>query len=146
MEARTPLRVGSATVWADPASGTVRFGEPRRNRTVLAGLAAATYVIAQENQVLVAVHEADEVLRFSLAGPIPTALGPLVKPAWFSVVESTLDDPRHPVKDWLEIGVHGGSESWCCSIPRGKLPKAQNGLVRRGLQLTYITRIRVSGQ
>ncbi|MEO3755206.1 hypothetical protein [Streptomyces sp. B6B3] len=146
MLARTPLRVGSSMVWANPESGTVRFGSPRRNRTVLAGLCATSYLVGKETEVLVATAGSDRTLRFSLDRGEPTPLDPLPKPGWCAAVESTLGDPLQPVPGWLEIGVLRRRDPWYCSIPQGTLPRLQSMLIRRGLHMTYITRIGVDGR
>lgn len=141
MSARTPLRVGSATVWADPETGTVRCGTPSRYRTLLAGLDPASYLVGGEDVVLVTAADTDKALSFSLHSDVFAAIGPSVKPAWCPVVEAVLGRPG-PVTDWLEVGLSAPLGNWYCSIPLGRLPHLHTGVARQGLQLTYITRIR----
>jgi hypothetical protein len=142
--ARTPLRVGSATVWADPETGTVRFGTPTRNRTLLAGLIPTSYLVGMEHEVLVTAVGSDEALSFSLNSGVSAAIGPYPKPNWLSAVEATLKEPMLPVRSWVEVGVRRDPTAWYCSIPVGKLPQLQSGLVRQGLQMAYITHIQMA--
>jgi hypothetical protein len=141
---RTPLRLGSATLWADPELGVVRFSTRNRTRTLLAGLHPSSYLVATEDGVLVAVAGSDEALAFSVATGASAAVGRRPKPAWCVAVEELLPAPLRSVEDWLEVGLRGGATTWSCSIPRGLLPHLQIRLRRYGQQVTYITRIRLT--
>ena len=141
---RTPLRVGPATVWIDPETGTVRLGRPSRTRTLLAGLHPSSYLVATEHGAIVATIGSDEALSFSVGGGASAAIGTLPKPTWCVAIEETLPAPMRSVQNWLEVGVRGHPVTWSCSIPLGSLPRLQIGLVRHGQQMTYITRIQVT--
>jgi hypothetical protein len=140
---RTPLRVGSATVWADPETGTVRSGTLRRTRTLLAGLDPASYLVAAEREILVALVGSNQALSFSVGSGVSAAIGTRPKPSWCVAVEATLPEPLSPVSSWLEVGVLEHVRGSFCSVPQGRLPQLQGGLVRQGRQMAYITRIQV---
>jgi hypothetical protein len=72
------------------------------------------------------------------------AIGPLTKPGWCVAVEATLPAPSSRVPRWLEVGVRGPRRDWFCSVPLGRLPQLQIGLVPYGHHLTYITRVQVA--
>jgi hypothetical protein len=141
---RTPLRVGTATVWADPRSGTVRFGVLRRARTLLAGLDPTSYLIAREGSTIVATVGSSEALSFSVERGASAAIATLAKPGWCVAVEAILPEPLDEVYSWLEVGVRVDPTNWYCSIPLGRLPWFQARLTQKGHQLTYITRIQVA--
>ena len=140
---RTPLRFDTAAVWADPLSGTVRFGGLNRTRTLLAGLDPSSYLVAGETSAIVASVDSSAALDLSVEPGASAAIGTLAKPGWCLAVEAILPEPLDEVPHWLEVGVCVNSTNWCCSIPLGHLPRFQAGLARQRHQITYITRIQV---
>ncbi|MGY5060720.1 hypothetical protein ACWDFR_42805 [Streptomyces sp. 900105755] len=92
--------------------------------------------------VLVTAADTDTALSLSLHGDAFAAIGPSAKPAWCPVIEAVLGRRPGPVTDWLEVGLAAPLGNWYCSIPLGSLPHLQTGVARKGLQMTYITRIR----
>jgi hypothetical protein len=137
---RTPLCFDSAAVWADPESGTVRFGTRGRNRVLFAGLHPTSYVIGAFPDALVAAIETNYVLSFRLNGGVPADIKKVEKPGWCEVIESILPSPLCLAPGWLEVGIEGDGSTWRCSIPIGGLPKFHSGLTAQGLHLKYITR------
>jgi hypothetical protein len=141
---RTPLRIGSATVWADPRSGTVRFSALNRTRTLLAGLDPTSYLVARDNCTIVAAVGSPAALSFSIDRGASAAVSTSLKPSWCSAVEAALPEPLDETRGWLEVGVRVHLSSWYCAIPLGQLPRLQTRLARQGHSLTYIARIKVS--
>jgi len=140
---RTPLRIGSAIVWADPRSGTVRLSALNRTRTLLAGLDPSSYLVAREDSTIVAVVGSTAALSFSIDRGASAAVSTSLKPSWCSAVELVLPEPMDETRGWLEVGVRVHLSSWYCAIPLGQLPRLQARLVREGHSLTYIARIKV---
>lgn len=136
-EVRTPLRQGAHYVWACPARGSVRFGRRGRYRTLIAGMHPRSYLLAQEDHLLVATPEKGTAHGFILDAGAALPVGPIPLPAWSRVVEAVLPDPTMG-PSWLEIVVHDDVGRWRCGIPRGTLPRVQALLIHRGLRITYV--------
>jgi hypothetical protein len=130
-------------VWIDSESGTVRFGIGARNRTLLAGIHPASYLVGTEHEVFLVNPDVEQILRFAPYYGVAADMQMLLKPSWCDAVEATLPDPGEPTPTWLEVGVSNTSMPLSCSIPQGNLPRLQAGLLQHGLHMTYITLIQV---
>ena len=106
---------------------------------MLAGLPPSTYLVAAEHDVLATDIESEQALGISFEAGASAAVSRLPKPRWCSAVESALEGLAYSADEWLEVGIRGDGTFWHCSVPLGRLPHLQAGLLGHGLRLGYIT-------